>query len=207
MKANIKHELKTLTPWRLTALMRHVAAGLNGNPHFPAPPISAAALKATELVLTQAIVEAQEGSRQSKLHRDDLVAQARAHLRILADYVRMVAQGDATVLASSGFELAKAPGPPQPMGRPALRGARMTGRHGEVELRWSGVANRRTYHIYMTTQDPTEPNCVWTLTGITGKISHRVQGLEPYKGYWFCVSAVGALGEGRQSEPVLGRAA
>lgn len=207
MKANIKLELKTLTPIRLAALMRNVADKMEGNPYFPAPPLSAADLKAQEVVFTAAILEAIDGSLASKGHRNALEVQARNSLRLLADYVRMVAQGNEVIMLSSGFELARRSGPPQPMGRPMMQAARMTGRHGEVELRWSGVPNRRTYHIYMTEQDPTEPNCVWSLTGITGKITHSVQGLESYKGYWFCVSAVGALGEGQKSDPVLGRAA
>ncbi len=207
MKANIKLELKTLTPVRLAALMRNVADKLDGNPHFPAPPLSAADLKAQEAVFTAAILEAIDGSLLSKARRNALEAEARNSLRLLADYVRLVAQGNEVIMASSGFELARRPGPPQPMGTPLLQAARMTGRHGEVELRWSGVANRRTYHIYVTQQDPTDPNCTWSLTGITGKITHRVQGLEAYKGYWFCVSAVGALGEGVKSDPVRGIAA
>ncbi|MBX3475943.1 MAG: fibronectin type III domain-containing protein [Planctomycetes bacterium] len=207
MKANIKLELKTLTPVRLAALMCNVAGKMAGNPHFPAPPLSAADLKAQEEVFTAAILEAIEGSQFSKARRNALEVQARNSLRLLADYVRLVAQGKEVILASSGFELARRPGPPQPMGRPMMKAARMTGRHGEVELRWSGVANRRTYHIYMTEQSPTDPDCVWSLTGITGKITHRVQGLEAYKGYWFCVCAVGALGEGIKSDPMLGRAA
>jgi hypothetical protein len=125
----------------------------------------------------------------------------------MADYVRMAAQGDAVKLESSGLELARPSGPPQLMGTPMMKAARMTGRHGEVELRWSGVANRRTYQIYVTDQDPSGPDVSWTLTGVTGKISHLITALEPYKAYWFCVSAVGALGEGARSNPVLGRAA
>lgn len=207
MKANIKLELKTLTPVRLAALMRNVASKMDGNPHFPAPPLSPADLKAQEAVFTAAIIEATDGSLASKAHRNALEVQARNSLRLLSSYVRMVAQDNAAIMATSGFEMARPSRPPQPMGTPMIHGARMTGRHGEVELRWSGIANRRTYHIYLSEQDPTDPTCRWTLTGITGKITHRVQGLEAYKGYWFCVSAVGALGEGLLSDPVLGRAA
>ncbi|MFZ1692459.1 MAG: fibronectin type III domain-containing protein [Flavobacteriales bacterium] len=207
MKANIKLELKTLTPLRLAALMCNVASKLDGNPHFPAPPLSAADLKAQEKVFTAAIIEAIDGSLASKAQRNALELQARNSLRLLASYVRMMAQDNAAILATSGFELARRPGPPQPIGSPVLVTARMTGRHGEVELRWSGVVNRRAYNIYMSEQDPTDPACKWTLTGITGKITHRVQGLEAYKAYWFWVSAVGALGEGLMSDPVLGRAA
>ena len=38
------------------------------------------------------------------------------------------------------------------------------------------------------------------------KVRHMVDGLVPYKAYWYCVSAVGALGEGGKSNPMLVRA-
>ena len=207
MKANIKLELKTLTPIRMAALMRLVASGLQGNAHFPNPPISAADLKAEELVFTKAILDAIQGSLHSRTVRDALMEQARARMRYLADYVRMVAQGDAAILSSSGFELVRLSGPPQRMGIPVSMGARMTGRKGEVALRWSGIANRRAYNVYMTAMDPSDPNAEWSSIAVTGKNTHRVQGLEAYKPHWFRVSAVGALGEGGKSNPMLGRAA
>lgn len=207
MKANIKLELKTLTPVRLAQLMGVVASRMEGNPNFPAPPVTPAELENTKVALTQKILDAIEGSKQSRLQRDALVIQAHAQLRQTADYVRMVAQGNAAILESSGFPLAKQPGPPQEMDTPMIKVVRMTGRLGEVELRWTGVANRHTYNIYITDQDPALPDAQWTLTGITGKVAHLVQGLEPYKAYWFRVSAVGALGEGIKSDPAVGRAA
>ena len=206
MKGNIKLELKSLTPLRLTQLMGHVATQMDGNVHFPSPPIAPTDLRVLNELLGSAISEATEGSRQSKLQRDSLVAKCSTHLRMLADYVRMCSQGDVAVLASSGFELARVSGPPQLMRTPFMKTARMSGRRGEVELRWSGVSNRRTYHIYVTDQDPLN-GAAWTLSGITGRINHRITDLQPYKAYWFCVSAVGALGEGARSNPVLGRAA
>lgn len=205
-KGKIKLELKTLTPVKLAALMRNVCAKLDGNVYFPAPPVSAADLRAEEELLTEAILAAVEGSRASKAQRDHLVRQAQATLRLVADYVRLRAQGDAAILATSGFELARPSGPPQDMGTPVMKAARMSGRSGEVELRWSGVANRRVYQVYMTDSDPGDGDN-WELVGITGKISHCIAGLEPYKAYWFRVSAVGALGEGAMSNAVVGRAA
>lgn len=43
--------------------------------------------------------------------------------------------------------------------------------------------------------------------GYTIKASHLVTDLESYKAYWFCVSAIGAAGEGLQCDPAMGRAA
>jgi hypothetical protein len=83
----------------------------------------------------------------------------------------------------------------------------MTGRVGEVQLRWTGVRNRNAYHIYMTESDPAKPDTTWKVVAVTGKITYSVTGLVPYEPYWFRVSAVGALGEGPASMPKPGRAA
>ncbi|MFT3886522.1 MAG: fibronectin type III domain-containing protein [Flavobacteriales bacterium] len=207
MKANIKLELKTLTPTRLATLMGKVSDSMAGNAHFPHPPVPMDVLKARCAALWEAITEATDGSRVAKYKRDALVREAHDTLRRLANYVRMIALGDAAVLASSGFEPARTPQPIGVVGAPLIHEARMTGRRGEVLLRWSGVHGRRGYHIYLTDQDPAGSQANWTLIGITGKIMHHVTDLEPYKAYWFSVSAIGPLGESRKSDPALGRAA
>lgn len=207
MKANIKLELKTLTPVRLATLMGKVGGCMTGNVHFPHPPVPMDVFEAKRVVLWEAITEATEGSRSSKLQRDARGEEAKNMLRQLADYARMVAMGDVAVLVSSGFELARTPQPIGQVNAPLIHEARMTGRRGEVLLRWSGVHGRRGYHVYITDQDPTNTGANWSLIGITGKIVHRVTDLEPYKAYWFSVSAIGPLGESRKSDPALGRAA
>lgn len=82
----------------------------------------------------------------------------------------------------------------------------MTGKPGDVHLRFTGVYGRRAYTIYMTEQDPTSVNANWTLVGVTSKVSFLADNLEPYKVYWFCVSAIGSLGEGVKSVPIIARA-
>ena len=59
----------------------------------------------------------------------------------------------------------------------------------------------------MTASDPTAAGAKWEAIGYTTRVRHMVDSLESYKGYWFCVSAIGTAGEGAQSDPALGRAA
>jgi hypothetical protein len=204
--ADIKLELKTLTPPKLAALMGNVASKLEDNVHFPSPPISPAELKAEHATYDAAITEATEGSLASKKYRDSLTTAARERMRTMANYVRMEAQGREAILSSSGFELAKRSSNPEPTGTPLLYTARLTGKTGQLELRWKAVANRRAYHVFITEEDPGAKDPQWTPIATTGKVRHMVDGLVPYKAYWFCVSAVGALGEGGKSNPMLGRA-
>lgn len=206
-KGNIKTELLRLTPLKLLGLLSNVQTKLDGSTLYNDPPVKADDLSTLAQELESAIDAATDGSRAAKAHRDVLVAQVQDTLRITADYVRMVANGDLDKLTQSGFPIAKQRHPAGVIGTPLLTQARMTGQPGQVELYWTGVVHRRAYHVYVTEQDPSLPGAQWTLTGVTSKVRFMADSLEAYKAYWFCVSAIGALGEGLKSDPIIARAA
>lgn len=205
-KANIKHDLKNLTPPKILALLVHVTTKLDGNPNFPAPPYTIAELGAKSMLLRDAISEATYGSRHSKIVRDNIVEEVKDMLRTTADYVRLMGRGDAAILVGSGFELAKQPSPVGYMGKPMMERARFSG-PGKVKLRWSAEHGRRTYNVYMIAAYAGIDEPQWILIATTSKNMYEAQGLDPYKPYYFCVSAVGPKGEGFKSNAVLGRAA
>ena len=206
MKANIKLMLDKLRPVALLALLRNVVAKMTGNATFPTPAVPLADMTTLGDKLEAAIQVATNGSRQSKLDRNKLEAEVRDMLRRQADYVRSVCLGDAALLASSGFELAKQR---EPIGIPGISKrmeARMTGLKGDLELRWATVHGAHGYQVWMTDQDPAI-NANWQAIGFTTRVRHLVTDLESYKAYWFCVSAIGVAGEGAQCDPAMGRAA
>ena len=82
----------------------------------------------------------------------------------------------------------------------------MTGRRGEVELRFRSVHGARGYQLWVSEKDP-EIAANWQAIGYTTRVTHLVTDLESYKAYFFCVSAIGTAGESAQSDPALGRAA
>lgn len=208
MKANIKLELKTLTPPRLAGLMSTVHMCMDGNAHFPAPPVSMADLKVQLMSYQGAIAAATDGSLVDRKRRDKMTEACKNILRQLADYVRMVAVGDPVILSQSGFPMASKPQRIHEVGVPQMGPARMSWRSGAVSLRWSGIHGRRGYYVYMTDVDPVSAVDVpWTLQAVTGKVYHTVENLVPFKPYWFCVSAMGPTYESAKSQPVLGRAA
>ena len=206
MRANIRMSLARLNPVRLLALLRNVVARMAGNIHFPAPPITMVAMGTLADDLETAITEATNGSRQSRLLRDDLVTQGRDMLRTQGNYVRLTGNGDRTKLESSGFPLAKVPVPVGPVGVPFIRFVQMTGIAGQVLVLWTGVHGAHFYCLYSTEEVPATPGVKLTLVTVTKKVRHTVEGLEPYTPVWFLVSAVGAAGEGPKSDPAMGRA-
>lgn len=206
MRANIKLALSRLNPVLLLALLRNVIAKMTANASFPTPPITMLAMGGLADNLETAIEVATNGSRQSRLLRDDLAEQGRTMLRTQADYVRIQGNGDKTILDSSGFPLAKTPVPLGPIGVPVIRHARMTGKTGEVEVIWFGKHGADFYNLFSTDQDPGLVDPKWTLVTSTKKVRHLVTDLEPYKAMWFAVTAVGAAGESPKSDPAMGRA-
>ncbi len=206
MKAKIKLSLYALTAVRLLALLRNVVAKLTGNALFPTPPVTMAELTAKGDELEAAIALATEGSKASKAARNARMAEAKVMLTSVADYVRMVAQGDEAKLLTTGFEMAKRP---EPVGVPGTtRNLTVRGSNSArtLELRWRRVHGAHGYRVWKTESDPNvEAN--WQPIGYTTRASHVVADLESLKAYWFCVSAIGVAGEGRQCDPAMGRAA
>ncbi len=206
MKANIKLPLDRMRPVDLEALSLNVVANMTDNPDFATPAVPLRDLAEAADKLEQLIQQATNGSRQSKLLRDDQVVVVQALLRAQADYVRSVCAGDRTKLESSGFELTRQREPIGIPGTPQRMEARFTGLKGEVKLRWHSVHGARGYQVWMTDQDPANGG-KWQAIGYSTRVSHLITDLESYKAYFFCVSAIGAAGEGAQSDPALGRAA
>lgn len=206
MKAKIKLALYSITAVRLLALLRNVVTKLTGNAFFPSPPVTLAELTTKGDELEAAIAQATEGSKASKGARNAVMAEVKVMLTSVADYVRMVAQGDEVKLLTSGFEMAKRPEPVGIPGTARNMEVRATNGKGILELRWRHVHGAHGYRMWMTDSDPNvEAN--WQPIGYTTRASHTVTDLESLKAYWFCVSAIGTAGEGRQCDPAMGRAA
>lgn len=206
MKADIKLSLSKLRPTAVLALMRNTVAKMTGNADFATPLVPLADMTTLADDLEQAIEEATNGSRASKLARNKVLGGCQVALRAQANYVRSVCNGDAAKLAGSGFELAKQRTPIGIPGMAQKMEARITGLQGQLELRWHRVHGAHGYQVWMTDQDPAVDKN-WEAVGYTTRASHLVTDLETYKAYWFCVSAIGTAGEGAQSDPALGRAA
>jgi len=206
MKTNIKLSLGILTPIALLALLRNVITKMTDNENFATPAIALADMDKLADDLEAAIEAATNGSRQSRLVRDQYIAVAGDALRIQANYVRSQCNGDAVKLNSSGYEPVKQREPIGVPGTVQHMTANFTNLKGEVDLRWKSVHGAHGYQVWMTAEDPAISNS-WQAVGYTTRVRHMITALESYKAYWFCVSAIGTAGEGAQSDPALGRAA
>ena len=92
-------------------------------------------------------------------HRNAVVLQVQDVLRVTADYVRAECDGDAELLTTSGYPLAKQPEPYTEVGIPTNVRASATDVSGEVKLIWGRTLAARMFRIEQAESDP-----VWGLS-------------------------------------------
>jgi hypothetical protein len=206
--ANIKTGFSNYSFTGLSGLLGNVVDKLMDNAAlFPDLPVPLATLQSLADEYAASINRATKGSDIARAARNGKAEKVKRALQATAHYVRMVAGGSRKVLTNSGFELVKDPTPVGRVGVPALRSARMTGLKGELLLVWGRVPGAKSYHCFRTETDPALPGTVWTPILFTTKVRCKLQGLTPYKPYWFSVQALGTEGPGALSNPIVGRAA
>ncbi len=208
MRPNIKLSLYKLAVLKLLALLNNVIDKLTANATlFPAPPVTVAAMQTLSDKLTNAIAAATGGGVSDRKVRNNLAVEVRNALRLVADYVRIVANGDAAILSLSGFELSKMPEPINEVGIPSKVRAEATDEEGNLMLRWGRTVGARMFRVEQASSDPALGAVTWTSAALTGRQRVVLTGLEPYKACYFRVVAIGIAHEGLPSDIVMGRAA
>jgi hypothetical protein len=208
MRPNIKLTLYKLAVLKLLALLNNVIEKLTLNAAvFTTPPITILAMEALRAKFSTAVNAATDGGVAARKERDKLVLEVRDMLRTQADYVRIVCNGDAALLALSGYELSKMPEPINEVGIPQRLVASATDVSGSIKLRWGKGAGARMYRLEQALGNPTEGTVTWVEVSLSGRQSAVVSGLVPYAEYYFRVIGVGNTHEGMPSDVVMGRAA
>jgi hypothetical protein len=206
MKANITLALFKKVPVALWALLTNVIQKLTGNAKLPNPPESLVNMQAVADAYAQAIEDATDGSKESKEIRNAMTKQVRDLLTITGNYVRTTANGDATILAGSGFEMAKQPVIVGLPAAPANLKVAMGPLSGQTIVRWKSSHGALNYKLDRCEKDP-EIEANWKTVTTTSRVRYTDVGLEPFKQYFYRVSAFGSAGYGPTCAPVFGRAA
>lgn len=196
-----------MRPSLLLALLQNVIAKLVANVFFPEPPIDETTLRRLATEFAESISKATQGTPTARAARDAKALEVRSALSTLANYVRLASAGNAEMLSSSGFDMAKVPHPVGPISTPLMKFAQMTGIVGEVEVAWTRRPGSRSYTVLRTDTDPALEQTVWTPVASTTKARYTVISLVSYKPYWFAVQALGSQGPSAISDPMIGRAA
>ena len=99
-------------------LGQNIVAGLNGNPHYPAPPQKLDALSDLLEELTQAAHQMKTGLKAATQQRDYLRKQAEADLKGLSAYATSATPNRPDLWATANFPLTKADATPRPPSQP-----------------------------------------------------------------------------------------
>jgi len=203
----LKLPFSKLSPVALWSLLSNVITKMTGNSNFANPAVAMAILQAAADKLAKLIDLARNGSRQDKMQRDDQVKVVESLLRQEADYVALTAKGDATILESAGFPMSKTPEPVIKVTAPKSVVAMATTSSGEIEFRFSSVHGAHFYKMFQADTDPNLGKAEWKLVSETTRVRNIITGLDSFKAYWFCASAIGVNGESVKSAVVVACAA
>jgi hypothetical protein len=192
------------------AKVGYIITCLTGNAHYPepwAPQVSSLAqlndtLSTYRLNYTDGTVRDTARTRARGVARETLSGM----LHQLAPYLEMMAQGDVTILETTGYDLRRGHirSPARADLLPAPGDFRVTrGRiSGTLEVRMARLAGAVSYEVSISQGDGS-PTGEWT-HAITAASNSRIvlQGLQPGQSFWVRARGIASNGGGLWTEPV-----
>jgi hypothetical protein len=203
--SQVELNLKDLSAPELVAIGNRLIAGLEGNPHFPAPALPLDELKRK----LAALDEANEVYRQERLRltelktqRETMIDGVRKALNAEAAYVQEASGGDAKKIISANL-CAERTWNFWPFGSLAQvveLSSSIGEQPGEIDLVWDRVRGADGYEVECTSDLAGEGP--WTQCAVASESRVKLKGLDGHRRYWFRVRAIGEKGEGDWSDPV-----
>ena len=189
----IRAGVKDLPSDALVVKAGYIEDCMAGNPHFPAPMPSLAALAELREQLSFWLTEAEGGAHAAVATRWSVHAKLERALVQLSKYVMAAAQGDIESQLTSGFEMRNPPYRITTLEAPKPLFAKHSDHEGCIELQWSAVHGARTFQVSMNAQGEKSDE-TWQLVHACTRRRTVIKGLAKTTFYWFRVQAVGAAG-------------
>lgn len=168
-----------------------VSQNLYGNPAFPSPPVTQAALDAAHKALSDAVAAQGQGGPAATADKNNKRDALVALLRQLAGYVQENCGNDLATLLSSGFEAVSTNRASVPLDAPGIKEI-LNGNTGQLILRVQAIPNAKCYEVRYALLDAANAPGAWQNGGLfTSSRSMPVNGLTPGGNYVFQVRAVG----------------
>ena len=200
MKTKIKKTYVRISDSNLIKLGNRIVQNMKGNANFPNPTPAQAVVETACQDFQSALNLAGRRDRTLSSAKNDKKAALVGVLDNLAKYVTTVANGDKTILLSSGFDVTGVKGG---QALPSIAALEVVvDQPGTATTRVKKVAGARAY-IHEYTPDPVTPNSVWTSETVTER-EHTFSKLQSVVKCWFRVSAVG-LNKQKVTSPIVAR--
>ena len=183
-----------LSVLQLIELARNTAAKMLANAAvFVTPDVLYAAILTAATTLETKYNAAQGGGKQQTAEMYQAQKALLELLRQQALYVERIANGNESIILSSGFETSR-----QPVYTAQPDFEASNGEHsGEVLLKHKAVQGAKSW-VWQYSTDGIE----WTHSGISTQTSYLVTGLTPVSKYWFRSAYVTIDGQSEWSNPV-----
>jgi hypothetical protein len=194
--------MKELNPPAKSAYMRRLAAGVTGNPNFPASTPTAAVLLAKADAIDITYNEAHAARLISKTKTaamDDMCAEGEALVAQLASYVDGASGGDAAIIESAGFSTRATPTPIGELPAPVDLQVQPSEFSGSANVKWKSVNGAKSYIVERALDNV---DMQWATIGTSTKKETSLNSMLSGKKYWFRVAAVGSAGQSAWSDPV-----
>lgn len=203
--ATLKLGLEDVSALDLVPYAQGIHDAMQRAPHFPAPVPAFAAFQETinALMVANAAVIS-EGGRSDFHAKRMALSELRRQVKRIGAYVSLVADGEESIILSSGFSVRRKAAPVGELERPSGLISRLTRTTGRVDMDWAVVPSAKLYNVYMSTSGSPFN---WQLLTATTKSRYNANDLVSGTYYWFAVTAIGTAGETSMSEPLRAMAA
>ena len=181
---------------------RQIVLAMTGNPNFPTPSPTLAALLDGSERLEDAYNEALAARQAAKAKtsvQDDEVAGFDLVLMQLANYVENASDGDKAKIESAGFSVRNPPAPIGTLPAPVDLQVAPSEHAGTADVSWKQVRGARAYTIERAADAPALD---WGMIGTSTKKEASLNSMQSGQKYWFRVAAIGAAGQSAYSDPV-----
>ena len=178
---------------------RNVILKMTGNPHFLKPDVPLSEAGVAVDALENAYIASRDRSRTAIALMYETEKSADALFRLLAIYVDRIANGDATIILSSGFQPSDQPSPinKRPL---AVTDGRIS---GSVKLMARAVPKAGSYIWQMSKGSIPDSEDGWVTFGYTMGTKYFFENLEVGVRYYFRVAAVTPSGTTDYTSPVM----
>ena len=167
---------------------KNTVAKTTGNSYFATPDVPLASVTSAIGVLEADYTSAQSGNHAyvAKMHQSEKALDALLHK--LAAYVDRIADGNDSIILSSGFHISKQPEKKSVSNFKIANGEN----HGELVLSIKRVVGAKSYIWQQCIGSLPATDADWKYINATTQVKHKVTGLESGTKMWFRVVAITA---------------
>lgn len=176
---------------------RYVIGRMENNASFPTPPFPIDELKQLVNHLAQLQGEVNASNYIRVASRNECFDKLKHMMALISAYVNVRANGNISMLESSGFEMRKhSTKATVPNSITSIKCSNMPN-HGSILVRWKGERTRQ-YYIVETSTNPSD-NSSWINVGVATKCKLEIHGLISGQRIYVRIGAVNNAGQSNWS--------